>query len=139
MSRKPENTFRAGVHKYLPAELHWEKMNNAYSSGTADNWYDGTKADLWIEWKYLPRVPKRGTIWLCKPDIKSPGLSRLQQKWLRDRYVNGRNVCVIAGCPDGGVILCDLAWEQPMTADEFRSKLLSRKLLAEWIIKTTMR
>ena len=135
MASKPETTFTHSVHKHLPSVkvLHREKMNNPYSSGTADVWYSASKNDLWIEYKFLPRVPQRGIVWLCKPDVKKPDLSRLQQEWLRGRYEEGRNVGVIVGCPSGGVILRDLAWELSMSAKEFVSRIQTRQEIAQWI------
>lgn len=139
MAVKPENTFRNGVHKFLPNNLHHEKMNNPYSSGTADDWYSGSKADLWVEYKFLPRVPQRATVWLVDPDVKKPLLSKLQELWLHKRHVEGRNVAVIIGCPEGGVILRDLKWEEQITAQSFRELLVPRKELALWITEQTMR
>ena len=114
-------------------------MNNEYRGGTADWWYSGTKKDLWIEYKFLPRVPQRGTVWLCKPDVKKPDLSRLQQDWLRGRHVEGRNVAVVIGCPSGGVVLRDLEWERAFSATEFVSRIQTRNQLADWIKQETTR
>ena len=139
MSSKPENTFRSSIHKHLPVELHHEKMNNPYSSGTADDWYSGMKADLWVEYKFLPRKPQRGNVWLCNPNVKQPPLSVLQQRWLRGRYEEGRNVHVVVGCPEGGVIMSVLSWEEPWSAEKFAQNLLDRKALARWIVSETMR
>lgn len=139
MSAKPENTFRASVHKYLPLHLHHEKMANPYSSGTADDWYSGNKADLWVEYKFLPKTPQTASLWLINPNVKKPDLSVLQQQWLRGRYAEGRNVVVIVGCPDGGIILQDQEWEQRIDADSFRKRLIPRKAIAQWIADTTTR
>ena len=132
MAVKPENQFISGVHKYLtPHKPHREKMNNPYSSGTADVWYSGTKADLWIEYKFLPRTPQRGVV--------TPALSELQKKWLRERHAEGRNVKVVVGCPSGGVIMRGLEWENPMPVPTFLERIASRKELADWITRETMR
>ena len=133
MSRKPENTFRAGVHKYLPPELHHEKMNNPYSAGTPDDWFSGNRADLWIEYKYLKTVPVRAVI---KPFEL---LSALQLRWLNERYKEGRNVCVVIGCPNGGIILRDEEWQWEYTSQMFSDRLLPRKEIAGWISQQTMR
>ena len=138
MASKPENTFRGGVHKYLPRELHHEKMNNPYSSGTADDWYSGSKADLWVEYKFLPKIPQRANVWLVNPDVKKPMLSKLQELWLRGRHVEGRAVAVIIGCPEGGIILRNLQWERSISPQTFKDNLLSRKELALWLVKETM-
>jgi hypothetical protein len=133
---KPETTFTASVHKHLPplSQLHREKMANPYRGGTADYWYDG-KRDLWVEWKFLV-VPKRDStvIDLVTGSAKTQAaISPLQQKWLRDRYNNGRRVWVIVGSKDGGVIFKDRTWEVPVTAAVFRSLLVSRRDLARLI------
>lgn len=94
MAQKPENQFIAGVHKYLP-DVYFEKMNNPYRGGTADVWYSGVLGDLWVEYKFLPKLPRRGLI--------IPDLSELQKRWIHNRRNEGRRVHVIVGCPAGGV------------------------------------
>ena len=91
LAAKPETTFYTSVHRHLPPldKLHREKMANPYRGGTADHWYDGPDADLWIEWKFIV-LPKRGntTIDLVTPrgkKLESP-LSALQQDWLAGRH-----------------------------------------------------
>jgi hypothetical protein len=128
VTRKPENTFISGVHSHLKDVYH-EKMNNPFSSGTADVWYSGSKADLWVEYKYLPQIPKSTAI--------RPNLSERQRIWLLDRYVEGRRVAVVVGCPEGGVI-----WHPPdvgatLAPEVFRSQLRSRQQLADWIREHT--
>lgn len=133
MAIKPENQFRSGVHKYLPKELHHEKMCNPYSSGTADDWYSGNRADLWVEYKFIPRVPSRVDV---KPKEM---LSALQLKWLNGRYAEGRQVAVVIGCPDGGVILRDQEWMWDYTPQMFRDRLVPRQAIAQWIAGATTR
>lgn len=133
MAQKPETVFITSVHKHLPPKplLHREKMNNPYSSGTADVWYSGSKSDLWIEYKFLPRIPQRGSV---KPlDL----LTALQAEWLKGRHQEGRNVAVIIGCPAGGVLLRDRDWENEIPAKEFVSQLKSRPELGAWILAQT--
>jgi hypothetical protein len=100
-------------------------MANPYRGGTADVWYDGAK-DLWVEYKFMPKVPKRGTI--------LADLSALQLRWLRGRYDNGRHVAVILGSPIGGVVLEHLTWEHALTPDEFANVVKTKQELAAWII-----
>lgn len=133
MAVKPENTFRAGVHKHLPKTLHHEKMNNPYSSGTADDWYSGNCKDLWIEYKYITRVPSRVNV---RP---AEMLSPLQLRWLNGRHSEGRNIAVVVGCPDGGVILRNQEWEMEMNPDTFRDRLVPRQAIAQWIVEATTR
>jgi hypothetical protein len=131
-ARKPESQFSSSVNKLLPLGLHYEKMNNPYRGGTADFWYSGNKADLWVEYKWLPSIPKRA---YNLTDGAKPSLSMLQQKWLADRVKEGRNIAVIIGTPIGVIILTDLAWEKNI---DFTANLVSRKEAALWLYNQTM-
>ena len=82
---------------------------------------------MWAEYKYFPT--DRDSFTLLKPE-KTPKLSRPQQHWLNSRYDEGREVVVIVGMPNGGVILRDKAW---MHAVEVEC-LLSRKEIASRIL-----
>lgn len=106
-------------------------MNNPYRGGTADWWYSGFLADLWIEYKYVDRLPTR-------TGIITPDVSDLQRKWLHGRYREGRNVAVVVGHPEGGVILRALSWEHAIPIDEFRERLITRLAIAQWIQKETL-
>lgn len=130
MSSKPETTFIASIHRRLPRSLHKEKMANPYRGGTADCWYSGDKADQWVEYKYVPKLPVRAPL--------VADLSDLQKDWLRRRYNEGRNVAVIVGSKDGGIILTDPeAWEAPITAAQCHSWIRPRDEVAQWILSRT--
>lgn len=129
MAVKPENTFRRSVHKHLPHDLYHTKTNNPFEGGIADDWYSSTKADLWVEYKYIAKV----TPTLCR----LPDLSPLQRNWVNARLTEGRNVAVIVGCPTGGVLYQNKEWECPLTPIEFNQRLRSRVELANWILAFT--
>lgn len=128
MAVKPETTFTASVNRKLPKLLHKEKMNNPYSSGTADMWYSGCKGDLWVEYKYLPKLAVRVT--------NKVGLSELQLIWLNARHAEGRNVAVIVGHPDGGVVL-RYPFPTELVTSHILCNTLSRQELADWILNNT--
>jgi hypothetical protein len=113
------------VHKHL-RDVHFEKHNNPFRSGTADVWYSGRKADLWVEYKFV-EIPVRGAT-----DLPID-LSARQLNWLRGRLSEGRNVAVIVGCKEGGVLLQNRAWEALFTAASFQPLVRSRQFLADWI------
>ncbi len=97
-------------------------------------WYSGNKADLWVEYKFLPQIPQTAIIDPLKL------LSVLQYNWLRQRDEEGRNVAVIIGCEKvGGVILRDQEWKLRFPADKFRDRLIPRKAIAQWITEATTR
>ena len=128
MSRQPENTFIASVHKHLPKELYRIKNNNMYNSGQPDCWYSGPAGDLWIEYKHVV-LPKRDNTLIV------PDLSALQVDWLSSRSKEGRRVGVIIGTKEGGVWLPNLAWADPLKTVEFRKLMMPRSDLAEVIAK----
>lgn len=128
MSRKPESVFITSVHRHLPKDLYKIKNNNPFAGGQPDCWYSGPRADLWVEYKFAARLPKAGV---------KPELSELQLQWLHDRHKEGRNVAVIVGCKDGGVVLRDLAWENTTTLLDFTQSIQSRQALATWIQRET--
>ena len=141
MSQKPENRFIDRLNNKLPIKkrrgsakareqhaqhMHYEKMANPYRGGTADSWYSG-KNDIWIEFKYLPTMPVTKVV---KP---LEMLSTLQQEWLNERRAEGREVYVVIGCPDGGVVLKDGEWNGELPAQQFRSLVISLPQLSEFI------
>lgn len=124
MASKPESVFIRGVNKYLTT-TYFEKTNNPFRGGIADMWYSGTKSDLWVEYKYEPSLPRTRTY--------LPKLSPLQVMWLGNRYDEGREVAVILGIPEGGVIFTELGWLKPHTRSELLARAVSRQELAKWI------
>lgn len=129
MSTKPETTFILSVHRHLP-EVYHEKMNNPFRSGCADVWYSGSQDDLWVEYKYEPSLPKSNKNYTLN-------LSARQVKWLNERYEEGRNVAVILGLPEGGVIYESRYWEVPRLTNSLRECTRTRPELAEWILART--
>jgi hypothetical protein len=130
MASKPETTFTHSVHRHLPVTLYRMKTHNPYLSGPADVWYSGRGGDLWVEYKFEV-LPKRATT------LVQPGLSALQTDWLRARHGEGRNVAVIVGCREGGVIYRALEWEAAMPLAQFRARLQDRAALAAFITAQT--
>ena len=130
MAVKPENTFIGSIHRHLPPPKHFhrEKMNNPFRGGTADWWYSGDKADLWVEYKYLPKVPA----------VIRPALSELQKLWLNGRLAEGRNVRVIVGHPKGGVILSDGTWNDGVDSATFMSQTIDRAKIAAFLLSFCM-
>lgn len=124
-STKPENTFIGAVHKKFLIAPYFEKMNNPFRAGGADVWYSGDVGDLWVEYKYITKIPiTADTIPDCSP---------LQLRWLANRLDEGRNVAVILGTPLGGVIYRDRAWLNPLSPTELRAKMMTKEELAKWI------
>lgn len=131
----PENTFIRGVNKLLPGDVYHMKNHNEYTGGIADCYYDGSVADMWVEYKFLV-LPKRDDTVIDLVGGRHPMLSALQQQWLRDRYENGRLVFVIVGTATGGVLFKDRAWERPHATAYYKKWMMTRRALAEFISST---
>ncbi len=131
MVQKPEARFVASIHRHLPINVYREGMANPYRGGTPDNYYDGPKSDLWVEYKFEPTFPK--TLDLINPKSKTR-LSSLQQRWIQRRWNNGKNAIVIFGCFDGVLILTHpKGWQEKYTKEETMPALITRKETALWI------
>lgn len=128
MSSKPETTFIQSIHRHLPKEVYREKMANPYRGGTPDVWYSGYKNDLWVEYKFIPklavRVPNKIEV------------SELQRLWLEARQSEGRNVAVIVGHPGGGMVLF-VPFTREINTDVILANTLTRTQLADWIYAKT--
>lgn len=133
MARKPESTFYQSIHRLMPRKLHKEKMNNPFSSGTADVWYSGNKGDMWVEYKYISVPPKNAEMFVHKE------LSGPQKLWLGDRYREGRTVIVVLGTPLGAWIYKDLEWETVgVTANTIAASGYSKQGIADYIAERTI-
>jgi hypothetical protein len=128
----PETSFITTVHRHLPVHLHREKMHNAYRSGTADVWYSGNRADLWVEYKFLRETPVHAPMRIYEL------LSPLQLLWLNERYSEGRNVVVVLGVPFYAWIFEDNAWQSlDVTRQQILARGLDRKGVADYIRRKT--
>lgn len=126
----PENRFIASLHRLLPKEVYAEKMHNPYRGGTFDVWYSGKKRDLWVEYKWIPSVPVSA--------ITVPNLSPLQVAWGRGRAGEGRNVVVIVGCPEGGVLYdTPQMWEAGLYAVQFKQAIATKHAIVAWLVNFT--
>jgi hypothetical protein len=96
MAAKPETNFIHRIHRILPRSIYREKMYNPLRRGTPDVWYSGPKHDIWVEYKYISKIPA-----ILRPDEL---LSPLQREWILRRLEEGRSIWVIVGSPMGALI-----------------------------------
>lgn len=133
----PENTFIASVHKHLPPQLYRMKNHNQYNGGIPDVWYSGTKADLWVEYKYV-NLPKKDDTVIQLTGGKNPLLSHLQLEWLIERHKEGRNVAVVVGSKLGGCYITYANLTDNPTTSKFRRDTIPRNELARIITASVM-
>lgn len=101
-----EKTLIAAIVRPLPPEIHSQSMTfgSLTANGTPDRYFDGTKGDLWCEFKQLDAWPRDGMV--GGVDAKKRGCYSPQQyAWMKRRWENGRNVWGVIGLPDGRVVL----------------------------------
>lgn len=122
-----ETTFWQSLRKKLVPRVYALKLNLRFTAGVPDCWLSGSEDDLWLELKYLQKVPP-----MVDPKAL---LSELQQDWLRKRYAEGRRVGVLIGSVDGHVYFPGLSWEEAMTRGTFTQQSQSTKDIAEMLIE----
>lgn len=114
-----ESTFTRSVNTKLPQEVYKWKISDRFTAGVPDAYYSGAGGDLWVEYKWVKKLPK----------LVRPGLSQLQRLWLNARLQEGRNVAVVVGSPQGHIVFTDGEWDdgkEPVT-------VFSTKQIAQWI------
>lgn len=120
-----ESTYTRSVNRLLPRTVYALKLALRFTAGVPDSWYSGPGGDVWVEYKWYPRMPQV----LRLTSGKDPKVSRLQQDWLTERHKEGRTVAVVVGSSQGSVILPGLDWLVPTPIRE----LLTKRQVAAWI------
>ena len=132
MSQKRETVFRNNVHKHLPKGF-FRQGNGAggfSANGVPDVYYDGPRADLWVEYKFNPVLPRSGVV--------VGGYTKLQLQWMTRRYNNcrvihcsSRNVVGIVGLPGNKACIqvTPYEWENGTPLSE----AVPNKEVAHWI------
>jgi len=120
-----EHGFIRAVHRRLPPSVYALKLAVRFVRGIPDCWYSSTGGDLWVEYKYRPRTPRR---------TFDPRVSAHQQRWMTDRLQEGRRIALVIGTPDGALVLTDGAWA---TKAQPPSTWLTTTEVALWIVHAT--
>ena len=124
-----EHSFVKSVHRKLPIDLYKWKIHDSYTNGVPDAMYAGDKAILFIEYKYVPALPKIKTT-----PIKI-NLSKLQLQWLNNFVDMGHNAVVVVGTEDKNVlILQNKQWNKPVSKENFLKKAVKPSDLSNFIL-----
>jgi len=122
-----EHSFIKSVHRSLPASVYSWKIHDTYTGGVPDSFYAGPTGILFVEYKYLPKLPKRDTT-----ELKTT-LSALQKQWLNRMCDFNHNAAVVLGCEDTAIILQNKLWMQPLCKQKYMQMAVPRKQIAHWI------
>jgi hypothetical protein len=126
VAKKPEAIFKDGVHKQLPPKevVYRQSMFTGFSNGTPDHYYEA-KSHLWIEYKWLEKVPLKGT-------TPRELLSAQQLEWAKRALKSNQPWACVTGVGRGkearGVI-CG-ALDDEITRG---TPLITKEEIANWI------
>jgi len=133
-----EHSYIKSIHKMLPTTLYKWKINDNFHGGVADAYYSGDAGDLWIEYKYVARPPKKSTT------VIKTCLTDQQLHWLRTRQQEGRNVALVIGMQapadmrsKDNLIVIDFS--QKVTTADFSSSAVDKRGVAEFIMSSCLR
>lgn len=131
MATKPENRFRGKVHAKLDERVYQEKTNNPYRGGTPDDYYEGESNILWVEYKYVPKIPKVLNM--------SKLVTALQNRWLTRAHRNNKPTAVIVGFEAGVLVLTDPEeWQAKIGKDRIEPRLITIQDAANWIANVVL-
>jgi hypothetical protein len=131
-----EKGLYAAVDKHVPKwneefkpkrkGIHRQSMTGTVFGGTVDRYYDGTKSDLWAEYKMLRAKPRIGIV----IGAYTPG----QRRWMQRRWETKMNVVGIVGVPIDGKVMVALQfgpndWDGGTPLGQLRTP----REVAEWI------
>ena len=126
-----EHSYIKAVHRLLPPELFKWKIHDSFVGGVPDAMYAGPSDILFVEYKYVPKLPKRDTT-----KIRTT-LSAQQVLWLNKMDDFGKKVAVVVGgTADTNVILTNKCCEAPLKKSVYIDRAVSRKDVAAYIQKT---
>ena len=121
-----EHSFVKAVHRKLPPEVYKWKIHDTYTGGVPDAMYPGPAGTLFVEYKYIQKLPKRATT-----EVKL-GLSSLQIAWLDRMCDYNIVVAVIIGSKVGSLILSNRDWHNVLKPSDFETNLTPQDV-AVWI------
>ena len=122
-----EHSFIKSIHRFLPSELYRWKIHDTYTSGVPDSFYAGPAGILFVEYKYIKKLPVKDTTQL------KTTLSPLQIQWLNRMDGFGQQTAVIVGCEDTAVTLTSGDWNSPLFKCDYVQRAVTRKDIANWI------
>lgn len=120
-----EHTFIRSIHKHLPAKLLRWKIHDTYAGGVPDAFYGGPHGVMWVEYKFLRKLPVRTTTRL------KVNLSPLQIQWLARLNACGQTTKVIVGHGKNGIVLDNP--QQTVVQHDFVTNAQSIRQLAQLI------
>lgn len=127
-----EHSFVKSIHRLLPKEIYRWKINDKFTGGVPDAYYEGPKGSLWIEYKFIKSLPKR------KTTILRLGLSLLQVDWLNRAVDNNVNAWVVVGSNNGCLVLRNKHWTNTIHTNYYDLYSVTNRQLVTLISSNTL-
>jgi hypothetical protein len=126
-----ETDYWHRLRKKLKGQVYTWKINASYVKGVPDCWMSGLNQDLWVENKRMSAA--QPPVSLDLTDHKKY-LTLHQQRWLKERYEEGRNVAVVVFGKPGHLYLEDLEWQTPISRLNYLDQAMTMDELAQHIV-----
>lgn len=126
-----ETDYWHRLRKKLKGQVYAWKINASYVKGVPDCWMSGLNQDLWIENKRMSA--DQPPVSLDLTDHKKY-LTLHQQRWLKERYEEGRNVAVVVFGKPGHLYLEGLEWQTPISRLNYLDQAMTMDELAQHIV-----
>lgn len=138
MSAQPEGQYIAKIGKKLPDYVTAEKTHNSFRGGIFDMYYESPRGLLWVEYKWIPKMPVRDKTMIV------PDMSDLQLQWGLERHTNNIPCAVIVGIGKGrdsqGLWFDNPhVWSTGMSAKQARVVSLTNQGMADKILSSIRR
>ena len=108
-----ETEFISKIHKRLNPKIYRWKINDRYHGGIPDTFYSGPGGFCFVEYKYIPKLPKK-----CTTLLKFK-LTKQQQAWLDKQSSFGLSVYT-AFAVEERVLFTDNFTTSEFTVQEFK-------------------
>jgi len=124
-----EHGFIRSIHNYLNPSIYKWKIHDTYTGGVPDCMYAGPAGVLFVEYKYVDKLPKRVNTMIRH------SLSPLQCAWL-ERMQQSTPVALILGVKDTALIISS-DFSTNISKMTYIEESVSRQEVAKWIYNLT--
>ena len=127
-----EHSFIRSIHRKLPRGIYHWKIRDSFSNGVPDCYYEGPKGSLWVEYKYIKKLPSRNS---SKVTIN---LSELQKNWIQRAVTNNQNCAVVVGTNENLAIFKNGDWTFRITKEYYLRISSTKDSLVDYITETVI-
>jgi len=122
-----EHGFVKSVHRHLPSDVFVWKIHDTFAGGVPDAFYAGPASILFVEYKYVKKLPSKDTTAI------RTSLSVQQALWLDRLATYNQRAAVIIGCEESAIVLEQKEWNNYLLKSDYQKRAVSRKEVADWI------